>query len=127
MEKDVRYLRRSPATKRRHIHSPNAFFSPIHVDSPPPLRRSAAFPALATCYLSRLERLREENLDFLLLDEMTLSPSTVQPATLLGISGMADYVCQVETAVNLSSNTGHGEHNVFARVHLTQFDKTSSQ
>lgn len=52
---DVRYLRRSPAVKRRHIHSKRLLLL-AHLHRPSArLLPCSMLSTLATCYLSRLE------------------------------------------------------------------------
>lgn len=98
---DVRYLRRSPATKRHHIRSKHLLLlAHLHWLSFP---FCFTFPTLATCYLFRLEVARATPFSPSSRNDPIALRATCDPRW--DLQRPADYVCQVETAVNLSSNT----------------------
>lgn len=139
---DVHYLRRSPAAKRRHTHPENTlrllphfhffvFFSADLLasrESPP--SPGFTFPALATCYLSRLEVARASQLlGRPRFGGMTLLPF-VQPATLGETRPRErekekerDYVCWVQGKPLSIYRTSRGQEcrNRGRKAHCSRF------
>lgn len=127
-EEDVRYLRRSPAAKR-HIHSKCLLLLLLLLLTHPCLDYPFLPAPLHVPSISHLLLVSSWSSLFPSSMKWPYCPScvTCDPRRL---SRMAEYVCQVETAVNLSSNASRKKNNVFAcshfpRVHLTQSDKTT--
>jgi len=124
----VRYLRRSPAAKRRHIHSKRLLLL-AHLHRPSVFSCST-FSTLATCYLSRLEVARTTPC-FPLLYEMILLPF-VQPVTHVGSPENGRLCLPGRNRCQFIEQYRLGRNNIFAcprfaRVHLVQSNEMLSR
>jgi len=91
---DVRYLRRSPAAKRHHIHSKHLLLLAHLQDVWLSFPSCSTFLTLATCYLSHLEVARATPFSPSPRNNPIALRTTCDPRQ--GLRRTADYVCQGE-------------------------------